>query len=99
MITKKNVQTAYGELHRVRNEGNYAPYYIGRLVGYLEACLARYDRLETEEVTPGKFNIKLQKIPGKYWWSKDKIERVEDAIIRMTKKFLEEEKEKDEKEN
>jgi hypothetical protein len=76
------------------NRENMSMFDIGRQLGYLEAGLQAYDcreivkNLDKKSKFYGNYEIKRQIIKSKKWWKKDKLETMEQAIIRQVENMF-----------
>ncbi len=91
-LTLLNILHAYKAFKQDRD--NMGPFTTGRYLGYLEAGLQLYDCRETvkNEDPKSKFygdsEIKRETIKSKKWWKKDKLESMEQAIIRQVENMF-----------
>lgn len=91
-LTLANILHAYKALKQDRD--NMGPWSSGRYLGYLEAGLQVYDCRETvkNEDPKSKFygdsEIKREVIKNTKWWKKDKVETMEQAIIRQVENMF-----------
>lgn len=87
-----NILFAYKNLKK--NRDNMSMFDIGKHLGYMEAGLQVYGCLEIvkNEDTKSKFygdsEIKRETIKSKKWWKKDRLESMEQAIIRQTENMF-----------
>ena len=87
-----NILLAYKNLKK--NIDNMSMFDIGKHLGYMEAGLQVYGCLETvkNEDTKSKFygnsEIKRETIKSEKWWKKDRLESMEQAIIRQTENMF-----------
>lgn len=83
------LENVYNELIKYRKGGYDDIFHLGRILGYLECVLSTIGELETW-VEDGTQKILLKKVKSNSWWKSDKLESIEDALVRMTKKCLNE---------
>lgn len=87
-LTKGNIGYALNTLRELRKGKSSQYYVIGMHIGYLQAALQSFDKLETEIDSDGTKLVKRERVKASKWWKKDRYENLEEAIIRMTLKFL-----------
>ena len=91
-LTLANILHAYKALKKDREA--LGPWMVGRYLGYMEAGLQVYDCRETvkNEDNKSKFygdsQIKRETIKSNKWWKKDKLETMEQAIIRQVENMF-----------
>jgi hypothetical protein len=91
-LTLLNILHAYKAFKQDRD--NMGPFTAGRYLGYLEAGLQLYDCKETvknedpKSKLYGYSEIKRETIKSKKWWKKDKLESMEQAIIRQVENMF-----------
>ena len=91
-LTLANILHAYKAFKQ--DKDNMGPWSSGRYLGYLEAGLQVYGFRETvkNEDTKSKFygqsEIKREVIKNTKWWKKDKVETMEQAIIRQVENMF-----------
>ena len=91
-LTLLNILHAYKAFKQDRD--NMGPWMAGRYLGYLEAGLQVYDCKETFKNQDPKskfynqYEIKREIIKSKKWWKKDKLESMEQAIIRQVENMF-----------
>ncbi len=91
-LTLANILHAYKALKKDREA--LGPWMVGRYLGYMEAGLQIFGYEETvkNEDTKSKFygesQIKREVIKNTKWWKKDKVESMEQAIIRQVENMF-----------
>lgn len=85
-----NIEYCLGTLKSYREVKSLNSFVIGLRLGYLEACLLSFDRLEVVEGKDNTTEVKREIVKSDRWWKKDRIETYEEAIVRMTQKLIEE---------
>ena len=87
-----NILHAYKNLKD--NRDNMSMFDIGKPLGYMEAGLQVYGCLETIKNVDkkskfyGQYEIKREVIKSKKWWKIDKLEDMEQAIIRQVENMF-----------
>jgi len=90
-LTKDNIRFALNTLRELRKGKSEQYYVIGMHVGFLEGALQSFGKLETEKDSNGRRTVKREIIKSTKWYKKDRLEDIEEAIVRMVNKFLSEE--------
>lgn len=86
-LTLNNILFAYNNLKN--NRDNMSTFDIGKHLGYMEAGLQLYDCLEYfKNDKTGNTEIKRNTIRNNKWWKKDKVETIEQAIIRQVENMF-----------
>lgn len=91
-LTLANILHAYKALKKDREA--LGPWMVGRYLGYLEAGLQVYDCKETFKNQDPKskfynqYVIKRETIKSNKWWKSDKVETMEQAIIRQVENMF-----------
>jgi hypothetical protein len=85
-LTLANILHAYKAFKQDRD--NMGPWSSGRYLGYLEAGLQVYGYQETIKNKDGQSEVKREVIKNTKWWKKDKVETMEQAIIRQVENMF-----------
>lgn len=85
-----NIEYCLETLREFRENRSLSTFNVGLRLGYLEACLQSYGKLETVENKEGTTEVKREVTKSDRWWKKDRRESYEEAIVRMTQKLIKE---------
>lgn len=90
-LTIENIKHCFDNIVKEKKSNYPNNYLISVSLGYLEAGLQIFDGLEVKEINGARV-VKREMVKHKKWWKKDREETYEEAIIRQTKKLLDENK-------